>query len=111
MRRNFWGEPVRSPRQLILTPHLESAFKVGANRIFHRFGVSDYDSRTLVEEIWTMAHSSSDELFEKSLYSLVSGHFDTAKIRCLLDERAADIVRQISPHLCGESLLDIGSGD
>lgn len=111
MHQNYWGEPTLSPRELLNQTYLVDAFRGGARRIFRRFGLTATESDELVRRVWELAAKSNDVDFELGLHAMVSSRFDPQLIRKLLDERASDISKQISPYLRGNTLLDVGAGD
>jgi len=108
---NYWGEPTVSPRELFMNPELSDSFRSGVLRILDRIGLTSVESKQLALKIWNLVHVSSDHDFERQLQEIVIESFDPSILRAILDDRAVELAREVSPHILSGTLLDVGTGD
>lgn len=90
---------------------LKDPLQAGAARLFVEFGIGPQEINQLINSIWDSSAAGNLTEFDRYLQNLLIGRLHQNRIRELLDARADHVARQIRPHLIGESLLDVGSGD
>ncbi len=108
---NFWNQPITTPLEMVKRSLLKGPLQAGASRIFSEFGIEQSEVRSLVDTVWRAADIEDLAAFDWRLQELLLGRLREDKVRELLDARAVHVAGQISPHLTGDSLLDVGAGD
>lgn len=100
-----------TPQEVLVDHELKHFLQDAFGGICRELEIKQSDIESLVRLIWTSDHSGSISDFEKQLQTEFARFSSAKKLRRALDERAKRIAFQITPHIVGDRVADIGCGD
>jgi hypothetical protein len=112
MPNNYFGYSLPTVCELIEHPAATTLIRMGLYDSLKCIGMKVEDIGPLIQIIINELHNSKDVCeAEHNLAKLCEGKIVPSILRTALDDRAKKIAQQISSHLVGKRILDLGCGD
>jgi SAM-dependent methyltransferase len=109
--RNAFGDLLYSPFDALNDSHLREILQTALRRVCDELGIRARHADTLLGKIWAFDPSTSILFIEAELQTAFAAFVDPGVLRAALDARAQRIASQITKHVLGPSVADIGCGD
>jgi SAM-dependent methyltransferase len=113
-KTNIWGHQIPTPQSVILNPTLNPYVERYLNTVLTLIGLPTDAIERFKDLAAEKARVDQDDTlvaYERELKRGLIGQGQRYKEDEALNHRAQVIYDEISPYLCGESLLDIGCGN